>query len=377
MRALGEFRLWTNRLRRSRAWREARRDPRLGFFFVNLWVEAWENGDPAGSLEDDDDALADAAMCPVDEWAAVADRLMKGWVRYRDGKIYHPVVVEAVLAVLAARQQYSKRTAAARASKARKRQEKMPKTDASSASVTEQSQLCEPLLGVGVVREVGVVDKEETLPDTSLPSSSSSRAGSPTPTEATDPPRPIRPPRSDDDDDGAALGAKGGQGIGGGQAVARILSAIEDVVTERWGTSRRPRTDDALIAAEWIGTGLSTEAIVDRAKTALLRSELARPPSSLRYCDAEVRTPSAPRRGKQRSAGNVIPMTGPTRSGYDAATEEIWRVRLKAWSEDRVWMRDRWGPAPDEPSCRCPPEIRALFLGPAQPSQGTTATKGR
>jgi hypothetical protein len=51
---------------------------------------------PAGSLEDDDDVLADAAMCEQAKWAEVREEVLRGWVKCSDGRLYHPVVCERV-----------------------------------------------------------------------------------------------------------------------------------------------------------------------------------------------------------------------------------------------------------------------------------------
>jgi hypothetical protein len=58
------------RLRRSKAWLICKRRPALAFYMLNLWTASWHER-PAGSLEDDDDVLADAAMCPPERWPEV------------------------------------------------------------------------------------------------------------------------------------------------------------------------------------------------------------------------------------------------------------------------------------------------------------------
>lgn len=88
--------LMISRLRKSKAWVKARRNPALGFYMVNLWMAAWHEV-PAGSLEDDDDVLADAAMCDASKWDKVRAEVLRGWVKCNDGRWYHPVVCERVL----------------------------------------------------------------------------------------------------------------------------------------------------------------------------------------------------------------------------------------------------------------------------------------
>lgn len=84
------------RLRRSKAWLICKRRPELAFYMVNLWTAAWHDL-PAGSLEDDDDVLADLAMCPPKDWSRVKADVMRGWTKCSDGRLYHAVVIEKVI----------------------------------------------------------------------------------------------------------------------------------------------------------------------------------------------------------------------------------------------------------------------------------------
>lgn len=81
------------RLRRSRAWLKCKRNPALAFYMVNLWTACWHEV-PAGSLENDDDVLADFAMCDPAKWAKVKGDVLHGWVLCDDGRLYHPTVSE-------------------------------------------------------------------------------------------------------------------------------------------------------------------------------------------------------------------------------------------------------------------------------------------
>lgn len=84
------------RLRRSKAWLICKRRPELAFYMLNLWTAAWHER-PAGSLEDDDDVLADAAMCSPDKWPKVRADVLRGWAKASDGRLYHAVVAEKVM----------------------------------------------------------------------------------------------------------------------------------------------------------------------------------------------------------------------------------------------------------------------------------------
>ncbi|SCB10197.1 DUF1376 domain-containing protein [Cupriavidus alkaliphilus] len=91
-----------NRLRRSKSWLKAKRNPALAFYQINLWTAAWHDV-PAGSLEDDDDVLADLAMCDPAKWAKVRDEVMRGWVKCSDGRLYNPTVCEKAMESWAAK----------------------------------------------------------------------------------------------------------------------------------------------------------------------------------------------------------------------------------------------------------------------------------
>lgn len=121
MRGLEYMPLMVDRLRGSRAWLACKRRPELAFYMLNLWAAAWR-AEPAGSLEDDDDVLADAAMCDPTHWPEVRVAVMRGWLRCTaDGRLYHPVVCEVVANAWASRTAFRNSTAKARAAKAAKR----------------------------------------------------------------------------------------------------------------------------------------------------------------------------------------------------------------------------------------------------------------
>lgn len=84
------------RLRRSTAWRAAKRNPELGFYMMNLWMAAWHEV-PAGSLENVDDTHCDFALCETKRWPKVREQVMRGWLLASDGRLYHPTVAEKAL----------------------------------------------------------------------------------------------------------------------------------------------------------------------------------------------------------------------------------------------------------------------------------------
>jgi hypothetical protein len=127
------------RLRRSKAWLKAKRNPALAFYLINLWTASWHDV-PAASLEDDDDVLADLAMCDPSKWAKVRDEVLRGWILCADGRLYHPTVAEKALEAWKAKLAQRARTEAARQAKELKRQQALSQTPQAisvTGSVTE------------------------------------------------------------------------------------------------------------------------------------------------------------------------------------------------------------------------------------------------
>ncbi|MCA0451842.1 MAG: YdaU family protein [Proteobacteria bacterium] len=120
LRGLPFMPLHIDRLQKSKAWLRCKRTPALAFYLLNLWMRAWQEA-PASSLEDDDDVLADAAMCPPSEWATVRDEALRGWTKCSDGRLYNPTVAELARDAWEERVKYRQRTEAARRAREEKR----------------------------------------------------------------------------------------------------------------------------------------------------------------------------------------------------------------------------------------------------------------
>lgn len=127
------------RLLNSRSWLLAKQDPQVGFYMINLWMRSLHQI-PAASVEDDDLILAELAMCNLKVWSRVKDRVLRGWVKCTDGRLYHPVVAQKANEICEHRRNNKSRTALARRTLAAKRAgEQISVTDA----VTELSLICE------------------------------------------------------------------------------------------------------------------------------------------------------------------------------------------------------------------------------------------
>lgn len=125
--------LHIERLQQSKAWLRCKRRPELAFYLFNLWMRAWREV-PPGSIEDDDDVLADAAMCSPERWPELKEDLLRGWER-RNGRIYHSTVTELAQEVWDKRAAWRARTENARRTLAQKRTASV--TDNDTEDVTE------------------------------------------------------------------------------------------------------------------------------------------------------------------------------------------------------------------------------------------------
>lgn len=111
LRDFGFMPLDVARLRRSKAWLIAKRNPEIGFYMMNLWASSWHET-PAASMEDDDDVMADAAMCAPRRWAKIKADVLHGWVKCSDGRLYHKVVAEKAIEAWDAKQKQRARSKA-------------------------------------------------------------------------------------------------------------------------------------------------------------------------------------------------------------------------------------------------------------------------
>lgn len=89
---------------------------------VALWCKSWSQA-PAGSLPTDDRILAHLSGAGG-KWKRVREMALRGWVECSDGRLYHPVVAEQVLAAWEERQEYRAQVNAQAERKRREREER-------------------------------------------------------------------------------------------------------------------------------------------------------------------------------------------------------------------------------------------------------------
>lgn len=106
-------------LRRSKAWRRAKKNKALLFVMQALWMASWQS-DEAATLEDDDELLMDLACCDDDEWAELKEQALEGWERREDGKLFHKFVYELAVEALS----FESRKAAANRQRAKRQRDK-------------------------------------------------------------------------------------------------------------------------------------------------------------------------------------------------------------------------------------------------------------
>jgi hypothetical protein len=85
-----KFPLDFRKLFSSDTWTLGTPDEKLAAF--HLWCESWHQK-PAGSLPLDERILAKLSGEPT-KWKRVRNHAMRGWIECKDGRLYHPVVVE-------------------------------------------------------------------------------------------------------------------------------------------------------------------------------------------------------------------------------------------------------------------------------------------
>jgi hypothetical protein len=96
------------RLNQSDTWAIAPADQRP--WLLMLWLTAWQQV-PAGSMPADDQIIAAKIGMDQRQFSAHKDILLRGWVAYRDGRLYHPVIVEQVQEYLGVRNRERERKA--------------------------------------------------------------------------------------------------------------------------------------------------------------------------------------------------------------------------------------------------------------------------
>ena len=306
------------RLRRSRTWLQCRRRPELAFYLMNLWMRAWHEV-PAGSIEADDDVLADAAMCAPEDWPKIKADLLKSW-KLVDGRYYHDVVTELATEAVSKMDKARNRTEAARAAAAERqaRGSNKPVTGSVTEPVTDS------VTGAKVEEEVEGEEKEE------------------------------QQPRAQE----ALAKAKNGR--------REELDELEAKLRSAAGLENDP-APKLMVLAPIIGL-LEAGADLDGDILPVLRAKArgGKKGSSWAFYVGAINDAVQARR-----ATGALPIAPKQSSG---PTADQWETVVARHAEQPAkWAYRTFGPAPGEPGCRAPPEIlTAHGYGPA-PTHATEA----
>lgn len=102
------FELDHERIQQSDTWALAAPNQRP--WLLMLWMVAWQQT-PCGSLPDTDELIAARIGMPADEFLLNRAILLRGWELCEDRRLYHPVIVEKVLEMLARKTRETQRKA--------------------------------------------------------------------------------------------------------------------------------------------------------------------------------------------------------------------------------------------------------------------------
>lgn len=103
-----KFELDHERIRQSDTWALAA--PLQRPWLLMLWMVAWEQT-PCGSLPDDDELIAARIGMPLADFQQHRGILLRGWWKATDGRLYHQVIIEKVLEMLARKTRETERKA--------------------------------------------------------------------------------------------------------------------------------------------------------------------------------------------------------------------------------------------------------------------------
>lgn len=289
--------LYIERLRRSKAWLECKKNPELAFYLLNLWTRSWHEV-PAGSMEDNDDVLADAAMCPVSRWLKIRDKVLRNWEKKEDGRWHHPTVTELAAESWQAKIKQRNRTAAARAAKLSQRTTENATYDVTgnvTKSVTDNATGSKGREGKGI--------EIESL------TSGNSEPG----------PRDLAKPTD-----------------------ARVLE-IKKRVVEAFENANSPNPPDTSMVDLWAAQGLDLAICL-----AVVAAGIKRRPSisSLKYFTKQIQEAHEKRVEPRINGGGA--------TETPEAREQRWRQEWDYWKKYGRWIFG--GPNPDCAGCHIPKE---------------------
>lgn len=280
-------------------------DPADNWFALLLWGAAWHQV-PAGSLPDDDAQLAYLAGLGRDvrAWRKRRTGALRGWVKHDDGRLYHSVVTEKVVAALetsrkgkaAITARWEKEKAAREAQVAENKQnEEYERNTATAPNVIPRSDLIGSDLNPSPDG-----DDEATTPGDQKPDRTKAKRATRIPDDW----------KLTADQHDAALAAR--PDVDPDRESDRFraywLGASKNATSPDWTAKWR----------YWLTNAHPTPGFI--------------PPREQNLLDASPRA-------------------------ADTRDEAQYRARVTGWLADGGWNENQWGPAPDHPNTRVPPRI--------------------
>ncbi|WP_454021294.1 DUF1376 domain-containing protein [Azospirillum sp. Marseille-Q6669] len=375
--------LYVTRLRKSRTWVRCKRRPAHGFYLMNMWTEAFTSHEQAGSLPDDDDLLADAAMCPPDEWEAIKADIMSGtgWILCNDGRWYHPVVAEVVIEVWEKSRKTKTQTKSATeaAAEARRTKREAKTAEANGTQTDDVTEATSDRNGTGTdtvpdegqggngIRQASVTDNQRNSPASvteSVAVGNGVRQASVTETNRNGNLNGKQPPPTP-----AAKPAR--------TVSLEVVAVVDGFLASREkhfpGDSRLPANRMTLEtqAVQYVAKGAPVALLLETIERGMIgAAEDARqfgkpPPNSLSAFNLSLDTEIAKfRKAQAGPPPDSRPRQGAPVGPAVAADADVarWRQRLTRYRDSRTWD-DRWGPQPGKPGSTAPKALVDEILG--------------
>lgn len=358
------------RLRKSKGWLRAKRRPEIGFYMVNVWTGAWQNV-PAGSVEDDDDVLADLAMCDPARWAEVKDDVMHGWVKCSDGRLYHPVVAEKVIEAWKTRVDHRVKMMKTRIGKVRKqlageadpnqRQKLQRQIDEQEELIRLMTEPVDSSPGTTKVADGGA--SGTAAPVAEQPATIAAPATTPVPApvtaSVTAPVSPVLPP-----DTGLKVEGKKESPQSPPLPVKRaspeaqaVVAAFLGLKNQRWPEDEeRVQTRMTLEtqAQQHLDAGGTRELLTEVIEEGIRTWKRPTPPRGLAAFKDSLTDRIAEFRRVQAGGGSAPGSAAADSRPFDP--HEQARTRLRLWARGGQWWSS-WGALPGERGCQIPPAV--------------------
>lgn len=348
------------KLRRSKAWLKAKRRPELGFYMMNLWMVAWTEK-PAASLDDDDDVLADAAMCDPCRWEEVRELAMHGFYKCSNGRLYHPFLVEQAEKALEKRLKWREKKKGQRTESPVCPPDVPGDTEGTDVGINENNSNV-PGDNSNVPRDIGGT-LVNFAGDKPLRDGTGRESKEREESTAAAPESETAPTVTQADADAGRTDA---DVMEEARAIARAFGNALDAVYGKSAMRTQNVTDEMHVARSWVLDVGMTAPMAGAIFEGEMRAGVERkkhPIQSMRYLDKRIReahaknAAGADERMRDASLTEVI-LVGPQRSAESAQ----WIMRVRKFKESGFWLA-QFGEPPTDPNNLIPVDVLAEVYG--------------